>query len=90
MSLEQILIYAIDKFSAPGASSSGLFSGLLLIASGALWLKKYIINGNLNRYFLLKEKEISASRAASQHLEDILKKLDIVIEEHKKLFEATK
>lgn len=90
MSLEQILIYAIDKFSAPGASSSGLLSGLLLIASAALWIKKYIINGNLKKYFDLKEKEISVASSVCVHLEEVSKKVDTVIEEQKRLYEAAK
>ena len=90
MSLEQILIYAIDKFSAPGASSSGLLSGLLLIASAALWIKKYIINGNLKKYFDLKEKEISVASSVCLNLEEVSKKVDAVIEEQKRLYEAAR
>lgn len=90
MTFEQILIYTIDKFSAPGASSSGLLSGLLLIASAALWLKKYIINGNLKKYFDLKEKEVLASAAFCTHLEAVSSKIDTVIEEQRKLLEAAK
>lgn len=90
MSVQEILIYAIDKFSQPGASSSGLFSGLLLIASGALWIKKYIINGNLKRYFDLKEREISSVCSSALHLESVSKKLDEIIEEQRRLFEVAR
>ena len=90
MTFEQILIYAIDKFSQPGASSSGLLSGLLLISSAALLLKKYVINGNLKKYFDLKEKEVSSSAAVCTHLEALSSKIDTVIDEQKKLLEAAK
>lgn len=87
MPFDEILIYAIDKFSAPGASSPGLLSGLLLVASAAVWVKKYIINGNFNRYFALKEKELSSQNSVCSHLEDVNKKLETVIEEQRKLLQ---
>lgn len=83
MTTEQIVIYAIDKFSQPGASSSGFVSGFFLIASAAVWIKRYLINGNLKKYFDLKEREISALFASRSCLESVDKKLDIVIQEQK-------
>ena len=87
MTFEEIVIYGIDKFSQPGASSSGFVSGFFLIASAAVWIKKYLINGNLKKYFDLKEKEVENGCILSTGLKDLQARLDILIEEHKRFFD---
>lgn len=88
MTIEQIVIYAIDKFSQPGSSSPDFVSGFFLIASAALWTKKYLINGNLKKYFDLREKEIENGFALSTGLKDVRARLDTLVEEQERFFDS--
>lgn len=63
---------------------SGSPSLLLSVSFGALLLKKYIINGNMAKYFALKAREVDSLDALKQALSQVIQSQEKLYELHEK------
>lgn len=63
---------------------SGSPSLLVSVAFGALLLKKYIINGNTEKYFALKAREVDSLDALKQALSQVIQWQEKLYELHEK------